>query len=89
MNTDYLPLSGNHTTQFLSQLLNDILRVQNCTLQKYILCLLKMNTMQLVTPGGNHCCLMANDVQTIQGWFIHLLILSTVYEHEKQKTIVY
>ncbi len=24
---------------------------------------LKLNTMQLVTPGGNHCCLMANDVQ--------------------------
>ncbi len=20
--------------------------------------------MQLVTPGGNHCCLMANDVHT-------------------------
>ncbi len=25
----------------------------------------------------------------IQDWFIHLLILSTVYEHDKQKTIVY
>ncbi len=24
---------------------------------------LKLNTMQLVTLGGNHCCLMANDVQ--------------------------
>ncbi len=24
---------------------------------------LKLNTIQLVTPGGNHCCLMANDVQ--------------------------
>ncbi len=24
---------------------------------------LKLNTMQLETPGGNHCCLMANDVQ--------------------------
>ncbi len=32
--------------------------------------------MQLETPGGNHCCL------------IHVLILSTVYEHDKQKTIV-
>ncbi len=42
--------------------------------------------MQLVTPGGNHCYRMANDVQD---WFIHLLILSTVYEHDKQKTIVY
>ncbi len=40
--------------------------------------------MQLVTPGGNHCCLM-----TIKDWFIHLLILSTVYEHDKQKPIVY
>ncbi len=25
--------------------------------------LLKLNTMQLETPGSNHCCLMANDVQ--------------------------
>ncbi len=25
--------------------------------------------MQLETPGGNHCCLLANDVQN---WFIHL-----------------
>ncbi len=25
----------------------------------------------------------------IQDWFIHLLILSTVYKHDKQKTIVY
>ncbi len=25
----------------------------------------------------------------IKDWFIHLLILSTVYEHDKQKTIVY
>ncbi len=24
---------------------------------------LKLNTMQLKTPGGNHYCLMANDVQ--------------------------
>ncbi len=24
---------------------------------------LKLNTMQLETPGGNHCCLMTNDVQ--------------------------
>ncbi len=23
---------------------------------------LKLNTMQLETPSGNHCCLMANDV---------------------------
>ncbi len=23
---------------------------------------LKLNTMQLVTPVGNHCCIMANDV---------------------------
>ncbi len=22
---------------------------------------LKLNTMQLVSPGGNYCCLMAND----------------------------
>ncbi len=25
----------------------------------------------------------------IKDWFIHLLILITVYEHDKQKTIVY
>ncbi len=24
---------------------------------------IKLNTIQLVIPGGNHCCLMANDVQ--------------------------
>ncbi len=24
--------------------------------------LVKLNTMQLETPGGNQCCLMANDV---------------------------
>ncbi len=24
----------------------------------------------------------------IKDWFIHLLILSTVYEHDKQKTII-
>ncbi len=24
---------------------------------------LKLDTMQLETHGGNHCCLMANDVQ--------------------------
>ncbi len=23
---------------------------------------LKLNTMQLETPGGNHCCLVANNV---------------------------
>ncbi len=28
-----------------------------------ILIFLKLNTMQLVTPGGNYCCLIANDVQ--------------------------
>ncbi len=49
---------------------------------------LKLNTIQLVPPGGNHCCLMANDVQNSR-LFIHLLILRTVYEHDKQKTIVY
>ncbi len=68
---------------------------------------LELNAMQLVTPGGNHCCLIANDVTSnnikivstpavlwqvmyiIKDWLIHLLILSTVYEHDKQKTIVY
>ncbi len=30
---------------------------------------LKLNTIQLETPGGNHCCHMANDVQTIKDWF--------------------
>ncbi len=28
-------------------------------------------------------------VYRIQDWFIHLLILSTEYEHDQQKTIVY
>ncbi len=28
--------------------------------------------MQLVTPGGNHCCLMANDVQNSR--LVHSLI---------------
>ncbi len=27
-----------------------------------MLCTLKLNAMQLETPGGNHCCLMANHV---------------------------
>ncbi len=44
--------------------------------------------MQLVTPGGNHCCLW-QMMYRIQDWFIYLLILSTVYEHAKQETIVY
>ncbi len=43
----------------------------------------------MVTPGGNHCYHIANDVYRIKDWFIHLLILSIVYEHDKQKTIVY
>ncbi len=42
---------------------------------------LKLNTMQLETPDGNHSCLMAND--RIKDWLIHLLILSTVYEYDK------
>ncbi len=44
--------------------------------------------MQLVTPGGNHCCLMATDVQNLRlvNSFINI---STIYEHDKQKTIVY
>ncbi len=33
---------------------------------------LKLNTMQLVTPGGNHCCLMTNDVQNPR--LVHLFI---------------
>ncbi len=43
--------------------------------------------MQLETPGGNHCCLMANDVQTFKDWFIHLLILRTVNEHDNRKQL--
>ncbi len=49
---------------------------------------LKLNTMQLETPGGNHCYLMTM-MYRIKDWFIHLLILSHVYEHDKQKTIIY
>ncbi len=47
--------------------------------------------MQLETPGGNHCFLMANDVQKKErkNWFIHLLLLCIVREYDKQKTIVY
>ncbi len=44
--------------------------------------------MQVETPGGNHCCLMANDVH-LQDWLIDLLILSIVYEHDQQKTFLY
>ncbi len=50
---------------------------------------LKLNTMQLETPGGNHCCFIVNDVQNKRNWYIHLVILNTVYAHDKQKTIVY
>ncbi len=28
-------------------------------------------------------------IYKIKDWFIHLLILSTVYEHDNEKTIVY
>ncbi len=35
------------------------IKVNLNTLKDFIL---KLNTMQLKTPGGNHCCLMANDV---------------------------
>ncbi len=45
--------------------------------------------MQLVTSGVNHWSLMANDDVHNERLFIHLLILSTVYEHDEQKTIVY
>ncbi len=44
--------------------------------------------MQLVTPGGNHCFLW-QMMYRIKDWFIYLLILNTVYEHDQQKTIVY
>ncbi len=44
---------------------------------------LKLNTMQLETPGGNHCCLM--DVQNLI--LVHSFI--NIDEHDKQKTIVY
>ncbi len=53
--------------------------------------------MQLETPGVNQT---QNSLKTttaviwkmmyrIKDWFIHLLILSTVYEQDKQNTIVY
>ncbi len=40
--------------------------------------------MQLQTLGGNHCILW-QMMYRIQDWFIHLLILSTVYEHDNRK----
>ncbi len=53
------------------------------TLAKIIKCVkhLKLNTLQLVTPGGNNCCQM---MYRIKYWFIDLLILSTVCERDKQ-----
>ncbi len=58
-------------------------------LQVYTLLVsLKLNTMQLETPGGNHHFLMVKQMMyRIKDWFIYLLILSTVYEHDKQKQL--
>ncbi len=48
---------------------------------------LKLNTMQLETPGGMATtAVLWQMVYRIKDWFIHLLILSTVYEHDQQKT---
>ncbi len=40
--------------------------------------------MQLETPGGNNSvtAILWQMMYRIQDWFIHLLILSTVYEHD-------
>ncbi len=51
------------------------------------LSILKLNTMQLVTPGGNSA--LWQMMYRIKDWFIHILMLSTVYDHDPQKTIVY
>ncbi len=53
--------------------------------------ILKLTTMQLVTRCGNHYCLMATDVQNsrLVHSFINIKGISTVYEYDKQKTIVY
>ncbi len=48
---------------------------------------LKLNTMQLVTPGGNHCCLITNDVQNSRLFHSFINILSTVYEHDNRKQL--
>ncbi len=40
--------------------------------------------MQLETPG-----VLWQMMYRIKDWFIHLFILSTVYEDDKQKIIVY
>ncbi len=44
--------------------------------------------MQLVTPVATTAVLW-QMMYRIKDWFIHLLMLSAVYEHDKQKTIVY
>ncbi len=44
--------------------------------------------MLLVTPGVTHYAVLWQMMYIIKDWFIHLLILCTVHEHEKQKTIV-
>ncbi len=45
--------------------------------------------MQLVTVLVATTTVLWQMMYRIQDWFIHLLILSTVYEHDKQKKIVY
>ncbi len=41
------------------------------------------------TPDGISIAVLWSIMYRIKDWLIHLLILSTVYEHDKQKTIVY
>ncbi len=45
---------------------------------------IKLNTMQLETPA-----VAWQMMYRIKYWFIHLLILSTAYEHDKETKIVY
>ncbi len=43
--------------------------------------------MQLLTSGGNHCAVSWQMMYRTKDWFTHLLILSTVYEHDNRKQL--
>ncbi len=50
---------------------------------------LKLNTMELETPGGNHCCLMVNDVQNsrLVHSFINIKHCRSIWTRSKEKQL--
>ncbi len=82
--------------------MNYFTAIQFLRITKLVECVLKLNTMQLETPGGNHCCLMAivymADLNKIlvhsflkikvnMYLYIFTATVITVYKHDKQKQL--